>query len=290
MTTVTEGDEYKLLKQTAPLIKAANIFFVIWFVAVTCPAVYFLVSHGDEIREFAVVSAVGKVNRILNEQYSGFSDRVLNEVKIDKYVSKIDVPEIKLDKLEHVDEIAGKAKKASSVLSKLGVKNAGKIEDATVSLQKQVDKVNRQLETTVDKVKKSLDTEVRKGLKKEIDSLAETQIRRQLALSEKSFLNLNKGAYGASSADGRRITKEIYTELASNKKGLFQDAIAGAEKYYKWIMAALLLTVFVVTLIPPFLVKKLAKKFSATFTQCPHCKKVFISKANAFSILKMLKP
>ena len=64
MTTATQGEEYKILKQSSPLVKAANIFSLIWVLAVTCPAVYFTFSHADEIRQFAVVAAVGKTNQI----------------------------------------------------------------------------------------------------------------------------------------------------------------------------------------------------------------------------------
>ena len=291
MTTVTEGEEYKVLKQKSPLMKAAGIFFWVWFAAVTCPAVWFVLSHADEIREFAVVTAVGKTNKILTEQYSAFTDRVLKEVKIEKYTSKIKIPEIKLDKqLEQVNKAAEKTKKVTSALSKLGVKEAAKVENSTELLQKQVDKANQQIKTSVDQIKNTLDKEVQEGLKKEIDSLAGTQIKKQLALSDASYKNLEKEKYGIASENERQITKTIYSELAKNKNGVFKDLIAGMEKYYKWIMAALLLLIVVITMIPPILFKKIAKKLSATFTQCPHCGKIFISKANAFNILKMLKP
>ena len=290
MTTATQGEEYKILKQSSPLVKAANIFSLIWVLAVTCPAVYFTFSHADEIRQFAVVAAVGKTNQILNEQYNAFSDRVLKEVKIEKYTSKIKIPEIKLDKqLEQVNKTAEKTKKVTSALSKLGVKQAAKVEDTTELLQKQVENVNQQIKTTVDQVKNSLDKEVQAGLKKEIDSLAGTQIRKQLALSDASYKNLETGKYGFMTEPETLATKTIYAELAKNKNGIFKDLIAGLEKYYKWIKIGILLLVLVVTLIPPFLAKKIAKKLSATFTQCPHCGKIFISKANAANILKLIK-
>ena len=289
MTTEKESEEYKILKQKQPLMKAAGLFFWIWIAAVTCPAVYLILSHATDIREFAVVSAVGKANGFLNEQYSAFADRVLKEVKIDKYTDKIKIPEIKLDKLEKVNEVAEKTKKASSLLSKLGVKKADKIEDTTELLQKQVDKANQQIRENIDKVKTTLNKEVGDGLKKEIDSLAATQIRKQLALSDASHKALEKGKYGIVSQEERQITKTIYTELAGNKNGVFKDLIAGMEKYYKWIMAAVLLLVIVITMIPPVLVKKIAKKLSGTFTECPYCGKVFISKANALNIFKLLK-
>ena len=214
----------------------------------------------------------------------------MKEVKIEKYTSKIKIPEIKLDKqLEQVNKTAEKTKKVTSALSKLGVKQAAKVEDTTELLQKQVENVNQQIKTTVDQVKNSLDKEVQAGLKKEIDSLAGTQIRKQLALSDASYKNLETGKYGFMTEPETLATKTIYAELAKNKNGIFKDLIAGLEKYYKWIKIGILLLVLVVTLIPPFLAKKIAKKLSATFTQCPHCGKIFISKANAANILKLIK-
>ncbi|MBO4520975.1 MAG: hypothetical protein J5787_07185 [Alphaproteobacteria bacterium] len=291
MTTATQGEEYKVLKQKQPLMKAAGLFFWIWLALVTCPSVWFVLSHAGDIREFAVVTAVGRTNRILTEQYSAFTDRVLKEVKIEKYTSKIKIPEVKLDKqLEQVNKAAEKTKKVTSALSKLGVKEAAKVENSTELLQKQVDKANQQIKTNIEQIKNTLDKEVQAGLKKEIDSLAGTQIKKQLALSDASYNNLTEEKYGIVSQKEREITKTIYTELAKNKNGIFKDLIAGMEKYYKWIMAALVLLIIVITMIPPILFKKIAKKLSATFTQCPHCGKIFVSKENAFNILKMLKP
>ena len=290
MATATEGEEYKILKQKAPLVKAANIFFLIWFTAVTCPALYFVVSRADSIREFAIVAAVGKTNRILTEQFDAFADRVLKEVKIEKYTAKINIPEIKLDKnIEKVNKAAEKTKKVTSALSKLGIKQAAKVDDTTELLQKQVDKANQQIKKTVDQVKETLDKEVQAGLKKEINSLTDKQIRKQIALSDASFKNLKEGKYGFLTENETKTTQTIYAELAKNKNGIFKDLIDGIEKYYKWIMAGILLLVFVVTLIPPILLKKIAKKMSATFTQCPHCGKIFVSKANAANILKLIK-
>ena len=290
MATAIEGEEYKILKQKAPLMKAAGIFFWVWFITITCPATWYIYAHANEIREFAVVAAVGKTNRILNEQYSAFADRVLKEVKIDKYMSKIKIPEIKLDKLEQVNKTAEKTKKVTSTLSKLGVKQAATVENSTELLQKQVDKINTELKTTLDQTKQSLNNEIQTGLKKEIDSLAQKQIKKQLALSENAYKNLETEKYGIVSQTERQITTAIYNELAKNKNGIFKDLIAGMEKYYTWILAGVLLLTVIVTMIPPILFKKIAKKLSATFSQCPHCGKIFISKANAFNILKMLKP
>lgn len=290
MTTSTENENQKLLKQKSPLVKAASIFFWIWIAVVTCPCVYFVLSHADAIREFAVVAAVGKTNQILTEQYATFTSKVLNEVKIEKYTSKIKVPEIKLDKLEKANKVAEKTKKISSTLSKIGIKQADKIEDSTAKIQEQINSANRQIQTTIDQVKKTLNEEIQTGLKKEIGSLAETQIQKQLALTDQSYKNLETGKYGLTSAAKREVTEKIYAELSKNKNGVFKDVISAMEKYYKWIMGGLILLIIVVTMIPPVLFKKIAKKLSSTFTQCPYCGKIYVTKANAFNILKILKP
>lgn len=290
MTTSTENENQKLLKQKSPLVKAASIFFWIWIAVVTGPCVYFVLSHADAIREFAVVAAVGKTNQILTEQYATFTSKVLNEVKIEKYTSKIKVPEIKLDKLEKANKVAEKTKKISSTLSKIGIKQADKIEDSTAKIQEQINSANRQIQTTIDQVKKTLNEEIQTGLKKEIGSLAETQIQKQLALTDQSYKNLETGKYGLTSAAKREVTEKIYAELSKNKNGVFKDVISAMEKYYKWIMGSLILLIIVVTMIPPVLFKKIAKKLSSTFTQCPYCGKIYVTKANAFNILKILKP
>ena len=293
MATATTGDEYKLLHQTSFLIKAARIFALIWILAVIVPAVYGIAKYGENIKEFAVVKAVGAANGILADQYDAFTDKVLKSVDIDKYTAKLNVPEIKLDtsKLEKLTQTTDKAKKLSSALSKLGVKEADnvnkKITEATDALQTQVGKINKQLKSSTDEVKSALNKNVRDGLKREVTALAASQMQKQLALSDSAYKKIVKGDYGLMSEQDRKATAGIYKEL--KKGGIFKDAVRTPDAYYRYGFWAVLIVVSVLLLIPPFLAMKLAKKFSAVFTQCPYCNKVFMTKKNGLNLLKLIK-
>lgn len=286
MTTTTNGEEYKLLHQTAPLVKAARIFFLLWVLFIVVPAVCFTATRADSIKEFAVVKAIARANAVLTEQYAAFTDKVLSGVDIQRYTAKIKVPEIKLDKVEQAAE---KTNKVASTLSKLGIKEAAKVGDSSALLQKQIDGLNKQLSTTTEQIKKSLNTEIQDGLKKELSGLSQTQIKKQLALSDASYQNLVNNKYGLMSEADRSVTKTIYNELAGNKNDVFKDLFNGIEKYYTPVFYVLVVLILIVTLIPPFVVMKLAKKFSAVFTQCPYCNKVFMTKKNKLSLIKLFK-
>ena len=288
MATTTTGEEYKLLHSTPKLVKMAKLFSLIWILAVTVPALYFVSKNAQSLKEYAVVRAVGEANGVLSEQYDAFSGKVLKSVDVSKYTAKIKVPEIKLDKqAAQIEKTTKKTKDIASKLAKLGVKEAAKVENSADVLQKQVDKVNKQLKTATDDLKIALNKSVQDGLKKEIASLAETQIQKQLALSDSAYKKLSAGKYGLTSESGRAAT--IYRELAKNKKGVFADVVKTVDKNFRYGYWTVLALVLIVSLIPPFIVTKLAKKFSAFYTQCPYCQKVFVSKKNAFNILKVLK-
>ncbi|GEM_PF-1683419 len=290
MATTTTGEEYKLLHSTPKLVKMAKLFSLIWILAVTVPALYFVSKNAQSLKEYAVVRAVGEANGVLSEQYDAFSGKVLKSVDVSKYTAKIKVPEVKLDKqAAQIEKTTKKTKDIASKLAKLGVKEAAKVENSADVLQKQVDKVNKQLKTATDDLKTALNKSVQDGLKKEIASLAETQIQKQLALSDSAYKKLSAGKYGLISESGRAATATIYRELAKNKKGVFADVVKTVDKNFRYGYWTVLALVLIVSLIPPFIVTKLAKKFSAFYTQCPYCQKVFVSKKNAFNILKVLK-
>lgn len=293
MATATTGDEYKLLHQTSFLIKAARIFSLIWILAVIVPALYGIAKYGENIKEFAVVKTVGAANNVLADQYDAFTDKVLKSVDINKYTAQLKIPEVKLDtsKLEKLTKTTDKAKKLSSTLSKLGVKEADnvnkKITEAADTLQTQVNKVNKQLKSSTDELKATLNKNVRDGLKKEVSALASSQMQKQLALSDSAYKKVVKGHYGLMSEQDRKATASVYKEL--RKGGIFKDAVRKVDAYYCYGFWAVLVVVLVLLLIPPFLAMKLAKKFSAVFTQCPYCHKVFMTKKNGLSLLKLIK-
>ena len=286
MTTDTNENDSKPLKQATPLIKYARLFTVAWVIAVLLPATVFTVMRSESLKQYAVVKAIAAADNLLAEQYQSFAGKALTRIDVEKYTNKIAVPEIKLDAVAQASE---KTQKTVKALSKLGLKEADKVNETVAKLQQQVDKANKRLIESTDKIKSSLNKEVRAGLKKEIDSLMQTQIKKQLALSETSYKNLKSNAFGLTNAAERKTTAVIYGELAKNKDGIFFNAVKSVERYALAIKLAFGLVIFVVLMIPPFFVSKLAKKLSATFTQCPYCKKVFISKSNAVNILKIIK-
>lgn len=287
MTTTTNGEEYKLLHQTPSLVKAARVFFLLWVFLIVVPAIYFVATRADSIKEFVVVKAIARVNSVLTEQYAAFSDKLLSEVDIKRYTAKIKVPKIKLDKAEQV--AVEQIKDIASMLSKLHLKDAAKIMDTSALLQKRVDDINERLTTTTEQIKKSLNTEIQEGLKKEVAGLSQTQIKKQLSLSDASYQNLISNKYGLISEADRSVTKTIYNELAGNENGIFKDLLDGIAKYYRPVFCVFIALIFIVALIPPFVVMKLAKKFSAVFTQCPYCNKVFMTKKNKLSLIKLFK-
>ena len=89
MATATTGEEYKLLHSTPKLVKMAKLFSLIWILAVTAPALYFVSQHAESLKEYAVVRAVGEANGVLSDQYDAFSAKVLKNVDIDKYTATI---------------------------------------------------------------------------------------------------------------------------------------------------------------------------------------------------------
>ena len=284
-TENTDEKNEKILAQSQPLMKYARLFALIWTVCVLLPAMTFVVMNAKNVQRYAVVKTISVADVFLADQYQTFADKALSRVDIEKYTKKITVPEIKLDK---VNDVAEKTQKTAKLLSKLGVKEADKVSDTTEKLQKQVDKINKQLTETVDKIKKQLNSDVRAGLKKEIDSFAQGQIQKQLALSDGSYNALKKGYFGLCGKTAGQ-TAGIYNELSTNKDGIFFKPLKHVNKWAWAVRLALEFLALLLLALPPFVVMKLAKKFSATFTQCPYCKKVFISKDNAANILKIVK-
>ena len=52
MATATTGEEYKLLHSTPKLVKTAKLFSLIWILAVTAPALYFVSQHAESLKEY----------------------------------------------------------------------------------------------------------------------------------------------------------------------------------------------------------------------------------------------
>ena len=142
-----------------------------------------------------------------------------------------------------------------------------------------------QLMPSTAKVSATLNKEVKKGLEKEVKSAAAGQVQKQLGLSDAAYKALVKGKIAFNS----KTAATIYNELRTNKNGVFYQAARQIDAYAIYFFAAIGIAGLLILLIVPFAVKKIAKKLASTYTQCPYCHKVYLTKGNAFNILKMVK-
>ena len=284
--TVKSGEEYLLKKQKSTPKKIAKILILIWVLAVMTPTLYISLTKSVQIKEYVIVKGIYEANEILMKQYRDFSNQLISKVDVSKYTSKIEIPEIKLDK---VSQTTQKVEKTASALSKLGLKGADKVQESTNALQTQVNKINQQIQEITQKTQKILQTDIQKMLKKEVATLADTQIQKQLNLSNQTYQSFSSEAFGLMTEDKRQITSIIYSELANGATGIFKDGISLIDKYFKWISWGVSALLFILMLIPVVIVWWIAKKLSSNFTECPYCGKVFLSKAGKFNLLKMFK-
>ncbi|MBP5534881.1 MAG: hypothetical protein J6Y03_05200 [Alphaproteobacteria bacterium] len=287
--TAKTGEEYKVLKQKSTPKRIAKIFILIWTLFIIVPAMYISLTYAVQIKEYAFVWGVYEANDVLITQYKDLSEQVISKVDISKYVSKIDIPEIKLDKLDKVSETTQKVNQATTALSKLGVKGMDKVQDTTNTLQKQVDKVNAQIKDITAKTQTLLQTDVQAALRKEVNALADTQIKKQLGLSDATYKNFVNGKFGWKTENERKITAAIYEDLGKGSTGIFRKFLPLVDKYFKWISWGFTALLLIILLIPAVAAWWLAKKLSANFTECPYCGKVFLSKAAKFNLLKLFK-
>lgn len=282
----TSGEEYKILKQTSTPKKIAKVFILLWTVCVIAPVMYICLTQAVLLKEFTVVKGVSALNGMLQNQYTNLTSDVIQKVDIQKYTSQIKVPEIKLDQ---VTETTEKVAKASNALAKLGVKNADKVENSTKALQEQLNQANAKLQASITQIQKTLETDIQAALTKELSGLADTQVQKQLGISSSAYTRLVQGHFGFKTQPEREATTSIYQELAQAKKGILTQALSYLDCYFNWVKWAVTILAFIVLLVPIVLVWWIAKKLSATFTQCPYCGKVFLSKAAKFNLLKLFK-
>lgn len=280
-------EEIKIQKQ--PLLKFAKIFALVWILFIAIPTIYIANNKSFSIQQYGIVLGVRQINSFLEDQYNSLATKALNKINIDKYTSKISIPtidfekELKLDSISEISNKTAVAKKATSAISKLGIKNISKLDTNLETIQKQIDdankklkdsanKLNQQISTTTNKLKTNLSSDLKSGLKDELSSLTGNQIRSQLNLTNQQFTVLKKGTFEIDSKD----TADIYNSLKAS--GIFKQFIKNTEKYASVIKTILLITLSVFLFIPPILVWVVAKVLSKKYTTCPYCNKVFISK------------
>ena len=115
------------------------------------------------------------------------------------------------------------------------------------------------------------------------------QIQKQLGLSQTSYNRLVKGDYGLMGETSQKTTASLYQELSKSNLSFLKQTKTFLDKYFVFLKWGLTVLVGVILLIPAWVVWWIAKKLSATFTECPYCHKVFISKKGKLGILKLFK-
>lgn len=282
----TSGDEYKILHQTSTAKKIAKIFSFLWIICITIPVCYVIYSKADAIKEFVVVKGVYEANKALMDQYTTLSNDLVKKININKYTSKISIPEIKLDSVVEKTE---KVNKTANILSKVGVKEATKVADTTSALQKQVDKINNQIKTSTENITKTLQSDLTSALKQELSEFGANQMQKQLSLNDTNYKNLVADRYGIITETQRKITASIYKEFSNSKVSGVKTVMQAINKYYRWFAYGVIALVFIITLIPVIIAFKIAKIFTKNFNKCPYCGKVYFSKQGKLGLLGVLK-
>ena len=283
---VKSGEEYQLKKQKSKAKKIAWVFSILWIIFAIFPAVNYFYKNSTAIRNFVVVSGVYEANKVLMDQYNDLSNNLSKNINISKYTAKISVPEIKLDKVSAKTE---KVSKTANLLSKVGVKGAGKVADTSEALQKQVDKVNKEIKEKAEDIAKTLERDLDKALKDELKSFGQNQMQKQLNLSDANYKNLTSGNYGIMTDGARKISASIYAEISKTKIAVVKNLMTQINTYYNWISYGVMALIILIGLIPVIVSLKIAKMLSTTFTTCPYCGKIFVSKQAKLKLLKLIK-
>ncbi len=276
------GEEYKVLKQKSTPKKIAKVFICLWVVCILAPTLYWTWTRAESIKEYAVVKAVAVANDALKKQYESVTDDVLKSININKYTSQIEVPEIKLDKLNAVSD---KTQKAAGALAKLGIKEAAGVEKTTAELQNKINDVNNKLKASAKKVRTTLQTDITAALQKELSGFADTQIQKQLGINASAYQIIDAHHFGLT----QQNTRTAYQALSQAKVGFLSDTLTWVNTYFKWILWGVMALIALIGLVPVFIVWTIAKKLSANFTECPYCGKVFLSKKSKLNLLKLFR-
>lgn len=280
---MTNTDE-KILNQKQPLVRLAKQIFIFWLIFVIIPSSYYFLKKAKNFQQYGVVFSVSKVNDLLEDQYNSLANKALDKISLDKYTSKISIPkidfekELKLDKIADISNQTTNAKKITSSLSKLGIKQASDIDKKLESVQKQINsaneklkasatKLNTQIENSTKQIKSAISVDLKSGLKTELSALSENQIKDQLNLNDELYKFLKEKKFGLNCPN----TVSIYNALKSD--GIFKQLISSLDKHFYPIKIVLLVALIVLLFIPPILFLIIAKILSATYIVCPYCNK-----------------
>lgn len=294
------GQEYEVKKQGKKLKTFASILSILWIALITVPLAYVVFLHSNDLRNYLVIKGVYTGNKYVMSQYTDLTSKVVNSINLEKHLKKIKVPEIKVDGITDLtSNIQAQTKKvtaAAKPLSKLGVKPATEVAEAAEKLTREVGRIetqvtnaNKQIESITAEAIKVTTAEINKALKEEMDKFASTQVQKLLKLSDRNYANLIQNKYGVLTEKERSVGRSIYAEFEKNDPPLLKYAVSLIHDYYKYIVAAFVIIAIVISAIPIWLLWKIVGMFTKNFTQCPYCKKIFLSSDAKLSILSFLK-
>ncbi|MCQ2966560.1 MAG: hypothetical protein MJ250_07495 [Alphaproteobacteria bacterium] len=280
------NENEQILTQQRPLIKLAKRTTLLWLIFVIVPSTFYFLKNANHLEQYGIVFSVSKINDLLEDQYNSLSDKTLDKVNLDKYIAKISIPminfekELKLDTIENISKQTKTAKKVTSSLSKLGIKQVSDIDKNLDSVQKKIDsaneklkasanKLNTQIENTTKQIKSTITTDLKSGLKTELSSLVGDQIKNQFNLNDKLYTALKEKKFGLKSQN----TASIYNALKAG--GIFKKAISNIDKHFYPIKVILLFAWIILLLLPPVIFFIIAKILSSTYVVCPYCNKTF---------------
>jgi len=297
------GEEYKILKANNRIKKIATVIALVWSIVVIAPISYVVFLHGRSLKNFVVVYSMDKMNSALTQQYETLINTTLQKInldkKIDSVVSKIKIPEIKIDKItdktSKVTKTTKKLGKISGIAGQFGVKSAGidkqisNISDINAKIEKSVKSANAEIVKSKNKLTQQLKKDIEPMIKAEIRKIADKEMQKVLKLNNKNYANFISGRYGILTPLKRSYTNAIYTDFLKNKTQGLKFILPLVEKYFSYIRLAFVAIAIVIALIPILLMFGYVKKITSVFSKCPYCGKIYFSKANAFNLIKLLQ-
>jgi len=297
------GEEYKVLKANSKIKKIAMIIAIVWSFIVIAPVAYVIFLQSRSLKNFIVVYSIDKMNSALTQQYETLINTTLNKIqldkKIDSVVSKVKIPEIKVDKITNktnkITSTTKKLNRLSKVAGNFGIKSANvdkqlsNINEINAKIEKSVKSANSEISKAKDKLTNQLKKDIEPMIKSEIKKIADREIQKALKLSDRNYANFVSGRYGILTPVKRSYTNAIYADFLKNKTQGLKFILPLVEKYFSYIRLVFVLLSIAVAFIPVVIMFAYVKKITSVFSKCPYCGKIYISKTNAFNILKLFQ-
>ncbi|MDR2933776.1 MAG: hypothetical protein LBU68_00640, partial [Rickettsiales bacterium] len=213
--------------------------------------------------------------------------------------AKIKIPEIKIDKItDTTSKVSGATNtvsKVASIAGKFGVntggveKAASDIADINAKVDKAVRSANDEMVKAKNQVANTLKADIEPMIKSEIQKAADGEVQKVLKLSDKNYANFISGRYGVLTSTTRGYTDAIYNEFLQKKTQGLKFILPFVEQYFLYIKIVFILVAIAIAFLPVMMMMKYIKMITSSFSKCPYCEKIYISKANAFNVLGILK-